>query len=217
MCGGKGVRIKTHSHKIEKPLIMLKNRPLIDYIINSILKTKMNLQIYAAVSPNTKNTRQYLKDNFAKITLLETSGTEYSKDYLDILNFFINNNFKDKVIDEGRILFLPIDIPLISPKILKEIIKMEQKKPCLVIIVEKKYFKLRNISLPYEIKLNDRVYAYSGISIIDISKIKQKHYEQNTLIEEEYRILDNFEISININTIKDLENTEKLLENYNRC
>ncbi len=220
MCGGKGTRmnVEFNKFKIEKPLIKLKNIPLIEYTINSIIETGLNLQIYAAVSPNTKETRQFLMDNFYdKITLLETSGIEYSKDYLEILNYFKNNKFNYREARSGhRIIFLPIDIPLLSSDILVNISKMEQKNPCLVIVLGREHFQKYGINPSYEIELDNKKYYYSGISVVDISKFEQKYYKENMIIEEEYKIINNSELAININTTKDLKKIEKLLECYKR-
>lgn len=220
MCGGKGTRmnVEFNNFKIEKPLIKLKNIPLIEYIINSIIETGLNLQIYAAVSPNTKKTRQFLMDNFFdKITLLETSGIEYSKDYLEILNYFKNKKFNhEEARYEYKIIFLPIDMPLLSSDILINISRMEQKNPCLVIVLERKHFQKYDIDPSYEIELDNKKYHYSGISVVDISKFEQRYNKENMIIEEEYKILNNSELAININTIKDLNKIEKLLECYKK-
>ena len=65
-----------------------------------------------------------------KITVLETSGKGYSEDYLKIIKFFKYAKYvKNKNIK--KILFLPIDIPLISPVIIKQIISQIKKNPVL--------------------------------------------------------------------------------------
>ena len=67
MCGGKGTRIKsTMGSKIEKPLIRIKNKPLIEYLINALIQTNKFEKIFAAVSNNTQKTREFIKANFQK-------------------------------------------------------------------------------------------------------------------------------------------------------
>lgn len=214
MCGGKGTRIKsTMGSKMEKPLIKIKNKPLIEYLINVLIQTNKFEIIFAAVSNNTQKTREFIKANFQnKITLLETSGIGYPEDYMKILKLFKNTKY-EKVNDLKKILFLPIDVPLISHEILIQIINTNQKKSCLTIILEKEFIKNHGITPSYEFIIDKKKYCYSGISVIDISKIDIDNSKKIKLIEEEYIILNYTEIACNINTLKDLKITENFLEN----
>jgi len=218
MCGGKGTRIKSSfGYKIEKPLLKIKDKPMIGYLINTIIQTYKFKKIFAAVSNNTQKTRQFIKDNFQnKITLLDTSGMEYSEDYIKIIKYFINTKYK-KDIDPGKILFIPIDIPLISSKQLIQIINTHQGKPCLSVILEKEFIQNSGIiPTSYEITINDKKYCYSGISLIDISKIDIDNYNSKEIqmIEEEYLILNYTEIACNINTSEDLKTVKKIIEKF---
>jgi GTP:adenosylcobinamide-phosphate guanylyltransferase len=51
--------------------------------------------------------------------------------------------------------------------------------------------------------------------MIDVSKIDESIYDNNKfpLLDEEYLVLNNFEIACNINTSNDLEIVKKILEN----
>jgi adenosylcobinamide-phosphate guanylyltransferase len=218
MCGGKGTRIKsTLGYKTEKPLIILKNKPLVEYLINALNQTNSFEKIFAAVSNNTQKTREFINASFQnKILLLETSGIEYSEDYLKVIKYFKNTPFeKEKEKEFKKILFLPIDIPLISPEILKQIIQMQQEKPCLTIIVEKDFVKNHGITpSSYEFIFDQKNCCYSGISLIDVSKIYIDDSKKVQLIEEEYVILNNRGVACNINTFKDLKIAENLMENF---
>ena len=214
MCGGKGTRIKsTMGYETEKPLIRIKNKPLIEYLINALIQTNKFERIFTAVSNNTQKTQEFIKANFhGKITLLETSGIGYSEDFRKILKFFKNTKYERKK-DSKKILFLPIDVPLISSEILTKIINIYQEKPCLTIILEMEFIKNHRITPSYEFIIDKKKYCYSGISIIDISKIDIDNRKKTTLIEEEYITLNYSEIACNINTFEDLKIAEKLMEN----
>jgi adenosylcobinamide-phosphate guanylyltransferase len=153
MCGGKGIRIKSSiDPNLEKPLVKINNKPLVEYLINTLIQTNRFEKIFAAVSGNTCRTREYLKIKFHnKITLLETSGVGYSNDYTKMIRYFTNVWNKRKM-GLGRILFLPIDIPLISSMLLNQIMDMNQKKPCLAIVLEKDYIQKHGL-LPTEYEL----------------------------------------------------------------
>jgi adenosylcobinamide-phosphate guanylyltransferase len=214
MCGGKGTRIKSAmGHKIEKPLVKIRDKPLIEYLIDALIQTNKFEQIFAAVSNNTQKTQEFITSTFLdKITVLETSGKGYSEDYLKIIKFFkCAECVKNK--DIKKILFLPIDIPLISPVIIKQIIDTNQEKPCLAIILEKEFVKSHGMTPSYEFVLDKKNCCYSGISVIDISKIDIGRHEKINLIAEEYRILNYSELACNANTFEDLKIAEKFLEN----
>src|SRR5919107_3628925 len=218
MCGGKGTRIKSSvDYKIEKPLLEIKDKPMIGYLINTIIQTYKFKKIFAAVSNNTQKTRQFIEDNFQnEIALLVTLGREYSEDYLKIIKYFINTRNK-QCIYPGKILFIPSDIPLVSVNILIKIINTEQEKPCLSVILEKEFIQNSGIiPTTYEIKINNKMYCYSGISLIDISKINIRDYNSKEIqmIEEEYLILNYTEIACNINTAKDLKTVKKIIEKF---
>ena len=218
MCGGKGTRLKKAlGSDVEKPLARLKNKPLIEYPINVLVQSNKFKRIFAAVSDNTQKTREFLKSNYGDmITLIETTGRGYSEDYLKIIEYFKDME-NEKKIGVKKILFLPIDIPLISVDTLTQLIAINQKKTCLTIVLEKGFVRSMGI-MPseYELVLDNKNYCYSGISILDIQKI-DVDTGNNTAgfasIDEEYKTLNRVEIACNANTLKDLKTAEKLLDN----
>ncbi len=207
MCGGKGTRMNT-IYKIEKPLIKIKNKHLIGYLLDTLNNTPLFEKIYAAVSSNTHNTRDFINSNFKKITLLETDGIEYSKDYLKIIKYFKSIDFMNV---PKKLLFIPIDIPSISCDILKKILLTNQKKTCLTIIIEKEFVKSFGMNSAYELTIDQKVYYYTGISMIDLHKICFHKNEEFPFIEEEYLVLNSQELVYNINTFDDLKIVEKFM------
>ena len=216
MCGGKGTRLKkTLGSDIEKPLIKLKNKKLIEYPINVLMQSNKIERIFAAVSGNTQKTREFIKSNYgSKVTLVETMGRGYSEDYLKIIKYFKEME-NEKRLGAKKILFLPIDIPLFSLDALTQLIAINQEKPCLTIVLEKGFVKDMGIvpSSTYEIIIDSKNYCYSGISIIDIKRIDMdiNNTEGFALMEEEYKTLNCVEIACNTNTLEDLKTAEKFL------
>ena len=100
MCGGIGSRINTSSKisgkKIEKPLILLNKKPLIEHIIRTLLNSKKQFKIFAAVSSNTKKTEVFINDKYSnRIIVLRTPGrvTGEGLQYHGIFcNYFRDNN-----------------------------------------------------------------------------------------------------------------------------
>jgi GTP:adenosylcobinamide-phosphate guanylyltransferase len=61
---------------------------------------------------------------------------------------------------------------------------------------------------------NQKICCYSGISLIDVSKINVDNCNRVQLIEEEYVILNKSEVACNVNTFKDLKIAENLMEYF---
>jgi len=61
MAGGKGTRLGLN---IEKPLLEIKGKPMIDYVIETLLKSKVGT-IYIAVSKNTRKTEHHIREKYA--------------------------------------------------------------------------------------------------------------------------------------------------------
>ncbi len=213
MCGGKGSRLNTDpTVKVEKPLLELKNKSLIEYMIEAVQNSKKNFKIYAAVSKNAVKTKEFLKSTYRKdITLIETTGSGFSNDYLIVLQFFKDkekNGIQDFV--NNKILFLPTDLPLISSKTLDKITELHQSSPSIAIVVDKKMFIQNNfVPSTFVTEISKVDYCYTGISMVDFHTIAGlEHINQ---IKEVPIIMSNLELVYNINTIDDLKKAEKFI------
>ena len=216
MCGGKGSRLNTDpTVKVEKPLLELKNKSLIEYMIEAVQNSKKNFKIYAAVSKNAVKTKEFLKSRYCNdITLIETTGSGFSNDYLIVLQFFKDKENKGENgiqdVAYNKILFLPTDLPLISSKTLDEITDLYQSSSSIAIVVDKKMFIQNNfIPSTFVTEISKADYCYTGISILDFHTIAGlEHIDQ---IKEVPVIMSNLELVYNINTVDDLEKAEKFM------
>jgi adenosylcobinamide-phosphate guanylyltransferase len=216
MCGGKGSRLNANSiSKVEKPLLELKNKSLIEYMIEAIQNSNKNFKIYAAVSKNTVKTKEFLRSRyFNVVTLVETTGSGFSIDYLNVLRFFKSKEIKEKNGTQdfvnNKILFLPADLPLISSKTLDEITDLKQIYPSIAIVVDKKIFIQNNfVPSTFVTEISKIDHCYTGISLLDFHTVAGlEHVDQ---IIEVPMIMNNLELVYNINTIGDLKKAEKLL------
>jgi adenosylcobinamide-phosphate guanylyltransferase len=216
MCGGKGSRLNANSiSKVEKPLLELKNKSLIEYMIEAIQNSKKNFKIYAAVSKNTVKTKEFLRSRYSNVvTVVETTGSGFSIDYLNVLRFFKSKEIKEKNGNQdfvnNKILFLPADLPLISSKTLDEITDLKQIYPSIAIVVDKKIFIQNNfVPSTFVTEISKIDHCYTGISLLDFHAVAGlEHVDQ---IIEVPMIMNNLELVYNINTIGDLKKAEKLL------
>ena len=82
MAGGMGTRLKV---PCEKPLFKLHDKPLIKYVIDNLKSSRLIDKIVIAVSPNTRQTTEYLRSLNEDYKILDTSGDDYLKDLSYIL------------------------------------------------------------------------------------------------------------------------------------
>ncbi|MCC6012845.1 MAG: NTP transferase domain-containing protein [Candidatus Verstraetearchaeota archaeon] len=194
MAGGKSSRMNI---KIEKPLLKLGGITLIERVINAVKNSSFIDKIIVTVSPNTVNTKNYLK-SIKGINILETSGRDYHED----MKFAIKNS-------NGKyFIVISADLPFITSEIINFIINkyIEEKKPSLTVITPLKNLLSYNLIPTYIIKINNEEFVPCGINIIDKTKIDEKY------IEEIYLIMNNFEVVFNINTFDEYLKAREYME-----
>lgn len=188
MAGGLGSRLK---EDVEKPLFLLNNKPLIDYVIENLLNSSLVDEIFLAVSPNTPNTGKYLSNN-DNIKIIDTPGKGYINDLSFLIDFFEKNS------KHQTLLFLNADLPFISAECIDFVLKKYKKcgKDSLSVNLPSKF--LDNLGINYEYEYNGLV--PSGLNIL---------ISQNIIQEEEKLIIPRIEFGININTLEDVHIAKK--------
>ena len=136
MAGGKGSRMDGNT---EKPLIKVKDVPMIRYIINALSDTNEISEIIIATSPNTPETAKQVK--YWGYEVFQTPGDGYIED----LSYFISERFSD---DPDQILLtITSDMPLINSEIISEVIfqYFKHDKPALCVSVPVSLMKEHNL------------------------------------------------------------------------
>jgi adenosylcobinamide-phosphate guanylyltransferase len=202
MAGGEGSRMK-RDYKTEKPLIKIKGKRLIEYVIDALIKSTCFYKIVACVSQNTKKTMKFLEDHNYNceqpIEIIKGNGNGYSSD----VSFIIKNFF------EHIIFMVSADLPLLSEKdIIKILSKCNFDATCYSILFEKKIVDEIYIKPSLVFEYRKRNYCYSGITIFNLTK---RHNDQ-TLISERYIIINRIGVAVNVNEKKDLLIARKLIK-----
>lgn len=204
MCGGKGERIKDFCS--DKSMLNLNNEPLIEHILVSLKDSKKFDRIYAAGSCNSKFTLNFLKNHRYSLSgfleIIETSGIDYSTDLIFVL----------EKLKPSTVFVLPSDMPLITPELIEKIIATwEGDKECISIVIDKEFITKLGLDPTISIKLENKEYFYSGITIFDSSKL-----ERGQVIKEQYITLNDERLAFNINTKKDyfLVSSKKFNQGY---
>lgn len=195
MCGGEGTRMKRY-YKTEKPLLKIKGKKIIEYVIEALIKPDCFDKIGACTSQNSIRTRKFLQQYNHKhdihIQIIEGNGNGYSSDLSFIIKKFFNS----------IIFIISADLPLLSQIDIREILsKCDFKKTCNTIIFNKKISDQIGIKPSIVFKYRKKNYCYSGIAIFNLKK--EENYNSK-LIKESFVILNRIGIAVNVNEKKDL-------------
>ncbi len=206
MAGGKGTRLNANC---EKPLLSINGKPMISYILNALIDSKCFNDVWVAVSKNTVNTKTYLNENYRSVRVIDTHAIDYVCD----LNYALTHicNIMPKV---KPILITTADLPLLDHSIVRHIVDMYEsfysKKAAWIVVTLSKNL-LRYLQVSTKPKVNGLDQYYSGISIVNPRVIDSVLCSIHNSIKEEYMLIDDVRIAVNVNTLYDLKLAEKLL------
>jgi len=197
MAGGVGSRLRV---SIEKPLINILGKPMIEYIITAVSKAKYVKDLYVATSPHTPRTEEYLR--IKGINVIKTPGNGYVKDLRYVLNY----------VRHPHILVCPADTPLLSSEDVDLIVEtyFKLRKPSLVVVIPLSLLNKLGITPEYVMEINGLHVAPCGISVISRDTAIRKE-----ILEEGYLIMRRTELALNVNTIRELKLAINMLRNRN--
>jgi adenosylcobinamide-phosphate guanylyltransferase len=196
MAGGKGTRI---SLPIEKPLLPFIGKPLIDWVAEAVINANNVSEFYVVTSPNTPQTENHCQSKGWKVLSTDAKG--------------YHNDLKQATLMEGLmgpVLTVPADSPAVTGKFLDKIISQFEicGKDFYAIFVPIPARETLGLSVDSTDEFRGEWYAVSGVNIVNGAKIQgEGKIETSALITEEVEVL------LNINTLKDLEIAEKIMQN----
>ena len=184
MAGGKGTRMKSNQEK----LLLEYKKPLILHVIDALKNSNCFEKIIAVTSPNSPQTHKILTENNIKV--LETSGE----------NFVTDLNYVLKKLDD-YVFVTSGDLPLLDENIVKQIVNTtNHEKTWTSIITTKSFQSSLNLEPECIISFNEEDHVHTGISIVNASKIK--NFDS---VEEDYLIINDKRVCLNVNTKTDFE------------
>jgi adenosylcobinamide-phosphate guanylyltransferase len=186
MAGGKGTRMELD---VEKPLVEINGKPMIQYVIDALKNADRVDNIIAAISENTPKTETFL--NEIGIETIKTPGDGYVID----LGFILSNFKLDEVL-----LTITADLPLIREDIIDYVLGEyeKSKKPAMSVLVPVHIFE--KYSLKPTMMFENHV--PSGLNIL-----RGTNKTQN----EEVLIIEKIELALNINTYEDIKFLKKIM------
>lgn len=192
MAGGKGTRFGGDT---EKPMAKFMGKPLIKRVIEATKESKKITGIYVAVTAYSPKTAQ--EASKASVKVIETNGQGY---HADVQQAIQEANLT------GPVLIISADLPLLNGEFLDEIIEeyKESGKPALTVMIPEEAFREYGLSAVSLYEHEGKMYAVSGINIIDGQRILEEQ-------EQEVIVSKRPEAVFTANSLKDLESAKNYL------
>ena len=184
MAGGRGSRLGV---KEEKPLLIFKEKSLIEHVLQALKNSKHVDKIFVATSKNTQKTEQEMKRK--SIAVIRTPGRGYVEDM----------RFALEELNLGKTLVVSADLPLLSSEDIDWVAEeyFKQDKASLAVFVPKETFK--KYKLVPSIVINGCVPA--GVNIVD---------GKNLIKSEAKLVSEKLQFVLNINTPEDLKTAKSI-------
>ena len=194
MAGGKGKRMGL---PVEKPLLTFLGKPLVDWVGEAVASAGKVSTFYVVTSANTPETEKHCLSRGWKV--LRTDALGYHDDLKQAVS-------KAGLMD--AVLTMPADVPAITGRFLDKVVGEFEVcgKEYLAVFVPIKARQGFGLSISSTDEYKGEWYAVSGINIVNGKKCQEEgKIETCAIITEETEVL------LNINTLKDLEISEKIM------
>ena len=192
MAGGKGTRF---SKDTEKPMAQFMDKPLIRRVIEATKESKKIAETVVAVTSYSPKTAHEASE--AGVKVIETDGRGY---HADLQQAVQEANLKCPV------LIVSADLPLLNGDFLDQIITEyeESGKPALTVLIPEEAFRRYGISAASPYEHEGKMYAVSGINIIDGQRILEE--QEQTVV-----VTGRPEAVFTVNSREDLETAKNFL------
>jgi len=194
MAGGKGTRMKRAQ---EKPLIEICGKPVIAYVLAALKEAKKIDCIFVATTSATPKTTALMKQ--LGVTVIDTPGNDYVSDM----------GYTVQKLKLGVFLAIAADLPLVRGEMIDAIVERYERcgKPALTVAVPLETKAKLGMCIEYSFKTDDNQDVVPvGINVIDGAK----RYGDEWL-DQDIFLMNNEELSVNINTVQELQLSERLL------
>jgi len=192
MAGGKGTRFGGDT---EKPMAQFMGKPLIRRVIEATKESEKIADTIVAVTSFSPKTAQEAAE--ASVKVVETDGKGYHAD--------LQQAIQDAKL-KCPVLIVSADLPLLSGEFLDEVISRygESGKPALTVLIPEEAFSEYGVSAASPYEHEGKMYAVSGINIIDGQRILEEQ-------EQEVIVSSRPEAVFTVNSSEDLESAKNYL------
>jgi adenosylcobinamide-phosphate guanylyltransferase len=199
MAGGKGKRIGL---PVEKPLLPFLGKPLIDWVVGAVASAEKVSEFYVVTSGNTPETEKRCRSMGWRV--LRTDAKGYHSD--------LKQAVRDAGL-EGAVLTIPADLPAVTGRFLDKVVSAFEVcgKDFFAVFVPIKAREDLALSVSSTDEYKGVWYVVSGVNIVNGAKVHEEgKIETSAIITEETEVL------LNINTLKDLKISEKIMRRHRK-
>jgi len=199
MAGGKGKRMGL---PVEKPLLPFLGKPLLDWVVEAVASAEKVAEFCVVTSENTPETEKRCRSKGWKVLRTDAKG--------------YHDDLKQAVRDAGfagAVLTIPADLPALTGKFLDKVVSAFEAcgKDFLAVFVPIKAREDLGLSVSSTDEYKGVWHAVAGVNIVNGTKIHEEgKIETSAIITEETEVL------LNINTLKDLEISEKIMQEQDK-
>ncbi|KGK99198.1 nucleotidyltransferase [Methanococcoides methylutens] len=182
----------------EKACVMLMDRPLINYLLDSLLGSMHIDRVFVQVSPYSPDTEQCVKETYRdRVSILRTSGDNYVGDMV--------NAVKDSGI-AGPVMVLMPDLPLVTSEHIDMMVKAYDKVGFPAMSVYAPIGLYRELGLRPGTVFNKKgeMLVPVGINILDSVTIDVEQKDTDYLVAIP-------EVAISVDSVESLHKCEEML------
>jgi len=193
MAGGLGSRMNIG----EKPLLEIKGKPMIAYVLETMLNTKGIDRVFVASSPRALGTKAWVEREYKDVKTVSTPGEGYVRDMVYAV---------EEAGIQGPVLVIMADLPLIKPWLIEKIMGryFDAGKPALSVHLSLSFLEKLGLRPETVFHKNEEPTTPAGINILDADKIREEQEDYNYILEEP-------ELAFNVNTLEDLKACQEFL------
>lgn len=193
MAGGKGSRLGL---PVEKPLLLVHGKPMVDWVVGSLLGAGVAKNIWVCVSPNTPLTARHAER--LGLGVYMGVGDGYVWDMVRAI----------RDLGLGHTLVLPSDTPLIRPSTIRFVCEkyFELGAEALTLAVRRRALRELGLDAEYRVFLGDEEVCPVGISVLDGRKVG------GGLLRERYVVWHDACELVNVNSVGELVFVGRLLQ-----
>ena len=184
MAGGRGSRMKLPQEK----LLLGHKKPVVLHVLDAMIHSGCFSGVFAATSPNSPQTRRLVAEN--GYDAIGTPGNGYAEDLSSVLQSV-----------DGPVFVASADMPLLDGEIVRQIAGYyDPGVPWTSVLVTREFLRSLGLSAGPATVHDGRRCAYTGISLVDSSKIGGPGS-----VPERFLVIDDRRVAFNLNTRRDYE------------
>ena len=197
MAGGKATRMQATT---EKPLLQVRDKPMIQRVIEALRQSETVDRIIVAVTAGTQQTADTSRR--LGVEVIETAGEGYESDMKQAI----------KTLGLKDVIVVSADLPFLVPRIIDDAVKSYSSsgKPALMVAAPIELYKKFGMEASYTFDLNGEQLAPVGLNVINGRRVHEPTLDETILVVR----LD--DLVFNVNTPTELESARNHPEHQNR-